>query len=130
MPPLAIAYLAAYVTFVSWTHVSELRSEGRAVLRVLGEAAGSACLLIAALTFWIRTSLGLSTLVLLGLFTVGCASFILEAILACRELVADQSLPVTGKWFAATTGTALGLLVFSPLLYWGFSAAVLGRAIE
>jgi hypothetical protein len=127
VPPLAIAYLIAYVTFVSWTHFGDLRSEGVAILRVLGEVAGSACLLIAALAFWIRTSLGLSTLVLLGLFTVGCATFILEAILACRKLVADPSIPVTGKWFVGTTGTALGLLLFSPLLYWGFSAAVLGR---
>ena len=129
MPPLAIAYLAAYATFVSWSHVSDLRSEG-GLLRVLGGVAGSACLLISALAFWVGASLDLSALVLVGLFTVGCTSLILEAILACQKLLADESLRVAGKWFVGTIWTALGLLLFSPLLYWGFSAAVLGRVIR
>lgn len=130
MPTFAKAYFAGYITFVAWAHLDDLRSGKVSIPGVLTAVLGDICLMIAALSLWCFASVGLRPPFVLGLFTAGCASSVVEAIVSCRRSLADPSLTGEGKWFVSLAGTGLGLLAFAPLVYWGFLAAVLRQTSE
>jgi hypothetical protein len=125
MPLWASAYFAAYLTFCLWSHVDDFKSKRDPLWFVIAEMASSVFLLVAALPFWLPSFRAISAPILFGFFVTGCAVTLGQAAVVCRRHVSDPELSLQGKLFVGISGSALGVGISAPLLFWGFKASVL-----
>ena len=126
MPLWVSTYFGAYLTFCLWSHVDDFKNKRYPWWFSIIEAAGTACLLIAALSFWLPLLITVPESMLLGLFVVGCVVSLGQATVACRRQVSDPELSSRGKLFVGISGSAIGIIITAPLLLWGFKSTVLG----
>ena len=125
MPWWLYAYLAAYAAFTYFWVRDDIRDGGSKAF-LSAELISDGCMVLVALGYWlpsVRDFLGNSAPFA---FVVGLAWLIVAGVRDVRE-----TWP-TGEGIGFQAGTALavlGLYALScgPLLYWGFSYAILGR---
>lgn len=123
MPYWVSAYFAAYLTFCLWANFDGIKNKTNPLWLEITDAASSACLIIAALSYW--HPLHMPSAFVLGLFVVGSSVSLLQAVVSCRRHIADPELSFQGKLFIGISGSILGLSMSAPLLYWGFKSTVL-----
>jgi hypothetical protein len=128
MPWWASLYLAGYVAFTAWSIASDIRTKENSRWFVAAQILGDLCLVIAALAFWDPELRALLRPLLIPLFSAGLAVLIVQMATAVRRyVVADPELSFHGKLVVGAAGTSLMAVISAPLVYWGFSAAVLDR---
>lgn len=118
-------YFAAYLTFCLWSHFDDIRNKRDPLWYAIAEVASNICLVVAALSFWLPAVRTISASLLLGLFVAGCAVFLGQAAVSCRRHISGPDLSLPGKFFVAISGSALGIVISAPLLFWGFTSTVL-----
>jgi len=109
---------------VTWSFIDDIK-EKVSFGRLFGEALTDAALLLVALSYWlpsIRSLIGSAAPFIFGL---AVAAFVLALVATIHRRLPRSGLSRGRKVFVFVTGTALIILVVTPLLYWGFSAAVL-----
>jgi hypothetical protein len=123
---LPSSYFALFLAFSAWSFCDDLKNGVRST-RLVVEVLSDAGLICVSLAYWYP-----SLQILVGtaaplIFCLALAGFIMQLIATIRRQLSDTELSHTGKVFVLSTGTFLVAIVSAPLLYWGFSAAVLRR---
>jgi hypothetical protein len=118
------SYFAFFTAFSLWSFYDDIKSKVSPT-RIVAEALSDIGLVTTSLAYWlpaVRATLGTTAPLVFGL---ALATFFVQLLATIRRRFPDPELPLDGNIFVFVTGTALVLLVSAPLLFWGFSAAVL-----
>jgi len=126
MPLWFSFYLSAFVAYGTWTTAQAIRAGERWIVTAC-ELVADFCLVISALVYWytdLRLALGGSAIVF---FAVGPTTMIVSVIPGYLQLRKTSRTSSLAALQAPLFGIVVGCILFSPLLYFGFLAAVLGR---
>lgn len=122
MPNWVAAYFALYGAFVLWAHSEDFQVHRGLTIVGLTELGGNLALLLVALSLWLPTLRGLSPSLLRPLYVAGCALFVAHGVRAGRKATRGLDLSTRGKLLVAASGSAFGVSVTAPLIYWGWQA--------
>ena len=122
MPTPVAVYVAVLLAFCGWAYHDEIKTTGFRA-RTAAEMSSTLALLGSASAYWMPSMRDVPEALLLMLYVGGCAALFLRGAQSARQHSADMSSP-RGR-FVGVVGFALGLLLWAPLLYWGWSATVL-----
>ena len=128
MPWWLVLYLLGYGGFtVAWVR-DDLR-ESKRLGFLAAELASDACMVIAALGYWLQSVRSFIGNFAIPVFAAGLAWLLLAAVREFRQHFPDPELPPHLNVAAGLSGILLLCLVCGPLVYWGFSYAVLGNRV-
>lgn len=120
------AYFLGYFAFAAWWITDDVRDR-RSPWFIATELAGDICLVLVGLAYWFPPVRPLLGTVAIPVFSAGLAWFILSGVVDFKRHFPDPELPLHLNVAAALSGFALAFIICGPLIYWGFSYAVLGR---
>ena len=126
MPHWFSLYLTAFVAYGAWTTVTAIRAGERGI-STAAELISDVCLVITALAYWysdLRLALGGW---LIAFFVVGPATMVASTIPSYLQLRKAPHVSSITALQAPLFALAVGCILFSPILYFGFLVAVLGR---
>jgi hypothetical protein len=121
---LPSSYFAFFVAFSAWSFHDDVKSNVSRT-RIVAEALSDAGLLVVALSYWlplVRTLLGASAPFV---FSVALAAFLVQVVAALRRQFPGADFSPRENIAVGSIGTILVAVTSAPLVYWGFSAAVL-----
>lgn len=121
-----LLYLVGYGVFTAYWVRDDLR-HGDSKAFLVTELVADVCLLLAALGFWLLFARSILGGAALGVFAAGLAGLVLVSVRELREKFPDPELPFHLNVATALSAVALFCVVYGPLIYWGFSFAVLGK---
>ena len=127
MPWWAVLYFSLYITFCLWSLVNDLRDESEPRSHVGLEAVSDICIVIAALSFWIRSLHRLPSPVLIASVVLGGVLYLWQMVLGLRKhVLQDPDLSRGEKGFVGLFAAGISVLVTAPSMFWAISS-VLGR---
>ena len=123
-------YFAAYATFTLWSLSQDFRDRTDPLWFLAAEVGSDVLLVVSALAYWLPPLHAVLAPFLFLFFAVGASVLIGQIMVAFRrQVLFDKELPLQGKLFVGVSGTALGVIVSAPLLFWGFNSAILGTHV-
>jgi len=128
MPWWGYAYVAGYLAFAAWWVRDDIK-EQRSIWFLLAEVVSDILLVLVALAYWHATLRSVIHPFRLPLFCAGVAWLVVEVPSEFRKHLPDPELSTQGNILVAICGLLLATLILGPLLYWGFSYAVLGKTV-
>jgi len=129
MPWWAAGYFGLYLAFSGWSLIDDYRTKEPPWF-MTAEVVSDICLLAPAFAFWIPDAHAVMKPFLLPVFATGVLLLCGLLVRTLAKQLSDPALGKQGKAFVVIGGSALVALVSTPMLLWGYRAAVLGGYVD